>query len=296
MGLDEANAKKNKDSINKDHQEIEVDAEHENKKQSVKSYGASIIELDEAQAIIGSPMENDTGGKRTVSKFEHAEVDNICHNIKTERPLLFELEDKEEFDKSLSLVALFDKLRITSSKQVVLHFNTGTKAIPSALRFAIDHHFNSIKKTTNYKDFQSSNESVLVCSYPTFRGLEYSRVTVLIDRDIYFQQHYLVEILARCTSELSIVVLRKSAALDYVIEKWKTEELVNHWKIEISLKENQDENYKLLCIDEQKTINGKFRSKYYKCLKETFYLSCIKNETTVFNSEEAVWKTIYKKR
>ena len=295
-GLDEANAKKNKCSINEDHPEIEVDTEHESKGQSVKGYGASIKGLDEAQAIIGSPMENDTGGNRTVSKFEHAEVDNIGHDINAERPLLFELGDKEEFDKSLSLVAIFDKLRITSSKHVVLHFDTETNAIPSALRFAFDHHFSSIKKTTNYKDFQSSDKSVLVCSYPTFRGLEYSRVTVLIDRDIYFQQHYLVEMLARCTWKLSVVVLRNSAALNYVIDKWKSDGLVNHWKTGISLKKNQDENYKLLCIDKEKTINGKFRSKYYKCLKEKFDLSSIKNETTVFNREQAAWETIYKER
>ena len=291
------NTKKNKDgSINEDHQELEIDAEHESKGQSVKGYGDSILGLDEAQAIVGSRMENDTSGNRTVSKFSHEKVDKIGHNIETERPLLFELGDKEEFDKSLSLVAIFDKLRITSSKHVVLHFDTETNAIPSALRFAFDHHFNNIKKTTNYKDFQSSNKSILVCSYPSFRGLEYSRVTVLIDRDIYFQQHYLVEILARCTSELSVVVLRNSEALDYVIEKWKTGELVHHWKTEISLKDNQNEDYQLLCIDEQKTINGKFRSKYYKDLKETFDSSSINNETTVFNIKQAAWKTIYKKR
>ena len=103
--------------------------------------------------------------------------------------------------------------------------------------------------------------------------------------------------LARCTRKLSVVVLRNSAALDYVIDKWKTEGLVNHWKSEISLEKNQDENYKLLGIDEQKkTINVKFRSKYCKYLKKIFDLSSIENKTTVFNSEQAAWETIYKKR
>ena len=304
IGLDGAEAMENR--INKkdgpinedqDHQEIEVDAEHESKRQSVKGYSDSKIGLDEAQSIIGSPIENDTGGNRTVSNFTHAEVDSIGHNIETEIPLLFELGDKEEFDKSLSLVAIFKKLLITSSKHVVLHFDTATNAIPSALRFAFDHHFNNVNKTTNYKDFHlSNNKSILVCSYPVFRGLEYSRVTVLIDRDLYFEQHYLVEVLSRCTSELSVVVLQNSSALDYVIKKWKTEELVNQWKIKISLNDNQSENYKLFFVDEQKTINGKFRSKYYKHLKEEFNLLSIKSKTTAYNTEQAAWKTIYKKR
>ena len=217
------NAENNKDgSINEDHQEIEDDAEHESKGQSIKGYDDPIIGLDEAQAIIGSPMENDTGGNRTVSNFVYEEVDNIGHEIETERPRLFELGDEKEFEKILSLVAIFETLLTTKGKQVVLHFDTDTNVIPSALRFAFDHHFENIKHTTSYKNFQSLDFQILVCSYPKFRGLEYSRVTVLIDRDIHFQQHYLVEMLARCTSELSIVVLQNSPALDYVIKKWKT--------------------------------------------------------------------------
>ena len=209
--------------IEEDYQE----AEYESKVQSVKNYGDSTMGLDEAQAIIGSSRGNDTGGNSTVSKFTHAEVDDTGHKIGTGKPLLFELGDKEEFEKSLSVVAIFKKVLTTSSKHVVLHMDTKTNAIPSALRFAFDHHFSDIKKTTNYKEFQSSNKSILICSYPAFRGLEYSRITVLIDRDIYFLQHYLVEMISRCTSELFVVVLQKGSALDYVTEKWKFEKLVN---------------------------------------------------------------------
>ena len=286
-------------SINEDQdlQKNEVDAQHESKIQSGKGYNDSIIGLDEAQSIIGSPIENDTSANRTVSNFTHAEVNSIGHNIETKIPLLFELGDKEELDKSLSLVAIFRELLITSSKHVVLHFDTATNAIPSALRFAFDHHFNNVNKTTNYKDFHlSNNKSILVCSYPVFRGLEFSKVTVLIDRDIYFELHYLVEALSRCTSELSIVVTQNSSAMDYVIKKWKTEELVNHWKIEITLNDNQGDDYEFLNIDKQKTINGKFRSKYYKHLKEAFDLSSIKSETTPNDIKQAAWYTIYEKR
>ena len=203
--------------------------------------------------------------------------------IGTGKPLLFELEDKEEFEKSLSLVAIFKKVLTTSSKHVVLHMDTKTNAIPSALRFAFDHHFSDIKKTTNYKEFQSSSKSILICSYPAFRGLEYSRITVLIDRDIYFLQHYLVEMLSRCTSELFIVVLQKSSALDYVIEKWKTKELVDQWKTEISKKNNQNKDCQFDCVDEQMIIKGKFKSKYYMQMEEAFKSSRINDNSTSSN-------------
>ena len=265
--------------IKEDYQE----AEYESKAQSVKNYGDSTMGLDKAQAIIGSSRRNDTGGNSTVSKFTHAEVDNTGHKIETEKPLLFELGDKEEFEKSLSLVAIFKKVLTASCKHVVLHMDTKTNAIPSALRFAFDHHFSDIKKTTNYKEFQSSNKSILICSYPAFRGLEYSRITVLIDRDIYFLQHYLVEMLSRCTSELFIVVLQKSSALDYVIEKWKTKELVDQWKTEISKKNNQNKDCQFDCVDEQMIIKGKFKSKYYMQMEEAFKSSRINDNSTSSN-------------
>ena len=162
----------------------------------------------------------------------------------------------------------------------MLHFNTEPNAIPSTLQFVFDHHFDNKMETTNFKEFES-NKRVLVCSYPTFRGLEYPRITVLIDCDIYFQQHYLVEMLARCTSKLSVVISENSPALTNVIEKWKTEELVNQWKIEISKKKNQTDNSKICWDDELKIIKGTIKSKYYEDLAKKCESSSNIKETTL---------------
>ena len=257
--------------------EPETEAEHESERQPEKKKGDFVMGLDEAQAILGSSMENDIGGKSTRSNFAHAEVDNIGHKIETEKPLLFELGDEEEFQRGLSLVAIFTKL--IKSKHVVLHFDTKPNAIPSALRFVFDYYFDGKKETTNFKEFETSKK-VLVCSYPTFRGLEYPRITVLIDRDIYFQQHYLVEMLTRCTSQLFVVVLKNSPALTNVLEKWKNEELVNQWKTKISTKKNQTKDIEFSWDDEQRIINGTIRPKYYDNLEKAFKSSSIISETT----------------
>ena len=257
--------------------EPETEAEHESERQPEKKKGDSVMGLDEAQAILGSSMENDIGGKSTRSNFAHAEVDNIGHKIETEKPLLFELGDEEEFQRGLSLVAIFTKL--IKSKHVVLHFDTKPNAIPSALRFVFDYYFDGKKETTNFKEFETSRK-VLVCSYPAFRGLEYPRIAVLIDRDIYFQQHYLVEMLTRCTSQLFVVVLKNSPALTNVLEKWKNEELVNQWKTKISTKKNQTKDIEFSWDDEQRIINGTIRPKYYDNLEKAFKSSSIISETT----------------
>ena len=293
MDLDGAEAIKRSPVVNRNKNEDGSihEAKHESKEKSVKNYSGFRMELDEAQAIIGSPMGNYNGGNSLRSNFEHAEVDSIGHDIETEKPQLFELGDQEEFKKSLSLVAIFTKLLSFSNKHVVLHFDTEPNSIPSALRFAFDHHFRDKKETTNFKEFES-NKRVLVCSYPTFRGLEYPRITVLIDRNIYFQQHYLVEMLTRCTSKLFVVVLQNSPALANVIEKWKTDELVNQWKTKISEKRNQTKDSEFSWDDEQKIINGIFKSKYYEELARTFKSLSIDNESTssarVYTAQEII--------
>ena len=52
---------------------------------------------------------------------------------------------------------------------------------------------------------------------------------------MYIMQHYLVVVMARCTSKLSILVLQKSDALSKIIQYWEDEskekELIDHWKV-----------------------------------------------------------------
>ena len=287
-GLSIANRKKNEDgSVHKDHQKLEE--EHKSKGQSLRKHGDSLMGLDEAQAIIGSPMRNDAVGNRTVSTFEHAEVDSIGHKMETGRPLLFELGDtKEEFQKSLSLVTILSKMLLDSNKHVVLHLDTETNAFPSAIQFAFHHHFKDMKKTTNFEEFQSSDKSIFKCSYRKIRGLEFARVTVLIDRDIYFVQHYLVETLARCTTKLSVVVLPEISALDNVIKKWKAKELLNQWKTKIVSKKNQTKHYEFQFNHEEKIAYGKFKFDYYERLEKEFNLPSKNENTASFRKDEAM--------
>ena len=306
MGLDETNdeIEASKESIREnsiineslstldDHQEIELNSKLEIEGQSIETSSETKMGLDEAQAIVGSPMVNPIGGKRTVSNFVYAEVDKTGHQINTERPVLFELGDKEDFHKNLSLVAVFEKLLEFSRKRVVLHFDTGINAIPSAFRFAFDHHFKTDKITTNYKEFESSDKSILVCSYPSFRGLEYPRITVLIDRDIYFVQHFLVEALARCTSELCIVVVQNSSTLAKVVTEWKTKKLVIQWKTDIFKKKILRKDYKIDIDAERNTVNTTFKTEYYRKLEEAFKLSVNNDETIASITKHTAKKII----
>ena len=167
------------------------------------------------------------------------------------------------------MIAIFENLDVYNKDHVVLHFDTVNNGIPRNLQFIFEYHFDIHEKVTNnYQEFALPNRSILVCSYLTFRGLEHPEITIIVDRDIYFLEHYLVESLARCTSKLTVVVLQKSTTLTKVLEEWKKNQLVDHWKI-ICSKDTQRTD-----LDVKKQKNGKievtFESEHYEKMEERF--------------------------
>ena len=253
--------------------------------------------IDEAQAITGSPAEIGNGENKTVSKFRYAAADEIGHKISFKRPALFELEDRCEFRKVLSLIAIFEKLDIRNKSQVFLHFDTLSNEIPSTLQFIFEHHFGIHEKVSdNYQEFDSLKKSILVCSFIRFRGVEYPKVTVVIDRDIYFLQHYLAESLARCTSKLTIVVLQNSATLKNVTEEWKRSQLVNQWKT-LCDKDTHKKNFVFKKQKDDKIINVTFKDEYYGKLEERFRgISANKDELKESKMKSYAKKIIEKTR
>ena len=227
------------------------------------------IEIDEAHAIAGSFAETGNGENKTISKFRYATAGETGHKISSKKPILFDLEDGNKFQNILSLIAIFEKLDIRNKRQVLLHFDTVNDEIPNTLQFIFEHHFGIHGKiTNNYQEF-ASLKSILVCSYRTFRGLEHPKITVVIDRDIYFLQHYLVESLSRCTSRLTIIILQNSTILTKVTEEWKKNQLVNQWKT-ICNKDTHKKDFVIKKQKDDKIINATFKEEYYEKLEERF--------------------------
>ena len=227
--------------------------------------------LDEAQAVSGFNQRTSNKGARITSEFLFAAVDKTGHKISSKKPTLFELGGKSHFQKIQSLIAIFQKRQIQKSKQVILHFDTGVNEIPGNLFFTFEHHFQIQGKVTkNYKEFKSQKKTVLVCSYPNFRGLEHPKITVIIDCDVYYVQHYLVETLSRCTSDLCVVVLQKSKTLTDVTAEWKTKQVVQQWEVEFTVDRFQEEDseFELTTNTNPHIIKAKFSREYSKQLEE----------------------------
>ena len=155
-----------------------------------------------------------------------------------------------DFQKILSLKVIIQKLNIANAnannKHVILHFfDTRTGDIPKLFKIVFESLGRLRRVTSEYKEFRRSTpeKAILVCNFRAFRGLESPAVTVVIDRDIYNIQHYLVEAMTRCTSKLAVVVLEKSNTLSGITDKWKAgrkaKPLIDHWKIEMVKEKNK---------------------------------------------------------
>ena len=246
--------------------------------------------LDEAQALSGLTQRTGNKGVRTVSKFLFAAADKTGHKISSKKPLLFEIWDKSDFEKIQSLIAIFQKRQMQKSEQVVLHFDTGANEIPENLLFIFEHHFKIQRKVTkNYKEFKSQKNAILVCSYPTFRGLEHPKITVIIDCDMYYVQHYLVETLARCTSDLCIIVLQNSKTLTNVTAEWKTKQVIQQWEVKFTVDLSQEENseFELTTNKNPHIIKAKFSREYHKQLEKTFAELVTEDENSELKRKEA---------
>ena len=129
-------------------------------------------------------------------------------------------------------------------KLVIIHFDAQND---------IPHDFDIIFKlmgisnrvTSKYVEFKEDpNKVIFICNYRTFRGLEYSRVIVVLDLSLSFLQHYLLECLSRCTAFLHIIVLNLVQSQEWeitfqrILKTWKRsfdgqQSLVMPWKIRI---------------------------------------------------------------
>ena len=200
----------------------------------------------------------------------------------------------------------FVKLNISNSngnnKHVVLHFSdTRTNEIPKLFEMAFRFLNKSDHVTSKYREFKThaTGKSILLCNFRTFRGLENPAVTIVVDRDIYSVQHYLVEAMARCTSKLAVVVLERSPTLSGIIKNWMDgvngKQLIVHWKIELVTEEKKELIYNSFPLDQvSKVISVYPFSKEHKQMKQQFDNEKENEEHEKLRvrkeAEETIWK------
>ena len=130
-------------------------------------------------------------------------------------------------------------------KHVILHFDT-EKDIPDVFSIMFKVMNLSDRVTTKYDEFKKDEKKIFfICSYRSFRGLEYARVIVVVDSSLHHLLHYLPECFSRCTKFLHICKLKmlnfvrnckSNQPFDVMISAWKgkqSDKLVEQREIEV---------------------------------------------------------------
>ena len=267
-----------------------------------------LLAVDEAFEFAEIPRGNDDDKNKIVNRFTYKPSKGTGHKIHVKLPELLEVTfDATEFQKTLSLKVVFDKLNISNSnannKHVVLHFSdTRTNEIPKLFEMAFRFLEKSDHVTSKCQEFKThaTGKSILVCNFRTFRGLENQTVTIVVDHDIYSLQHYLVEAMARCTSKLAVVVLERSPSLFGIIKKWMDgdngKQLIDHWKIEVVMEKKKELIYGNVSIDQvSKVISVYPFSKEHEQMEQQFNSEKEKEEHKKLRVRKEAEETIRKR-
>ena len=268
---------------------------------SLAQFGAFNLELDEAFDFARVPQAADDNESQIENSFKYEKAAHVGHRVESALPIVFELCSYDnEFQKILSLAAVFKNLNIDSStancKHVLLHFNVNNDISWLGFKlFDLKYNTEVTNKVTNsYNDFKenASCKYIFVGNFRTFRGLEHSRITILVDRNIYSLQHYLVECIARCTTYLSVILLGNHSNLDSIIQKWREgiggKPLIEIRQIILNKERKQPKNVDTR--EKERIIIDTF-SHEYQTLQQTFNRPSFKNnieEDLVFQQEAKI--------
>ena len=106
---------------------------------------------------------------------------------------------------------------------------------------------------------------------------------------MYYVQHYLVETLARCTSDLCVVVLQNRKTLTDVTAEWKIKQVVQQWEVEFTVDpfQEEDSEFELTTNKNPHIIKAKFSGEYCKQLEEKFTELVTEDESFESKKKEA---------
>ena len=146
---------------------------------------------------------------KTTTSYTYISQSEIGHKIESLNPkMILPCQSGSTFENIVSYSAILHSLGICRQRFVIIHFE---QSPPSVLIKALNVAFKSVNLelpvSMNVLDFMSKeNIYTLVTNFRHVRGMEFENVIVLVDPEEYFLKHYLPEAIARCTSNLSLIM------------------------------------------------------------------------------------------
>ena len=197
-----------------------------------------IIDIDEYYKSASAPIKK---GKEnlpdSVTKYYYTCDSEIGHNIAGPVPLLIEFKKSCGYKELLTLIAFFLKeiIDIKSKRIAILHFESTN---PSWLKklLQLESCFKALALTDDVERFltDTNDNMVLVNSYDIVKGLEFSEVLLILEKDEHHQKQYIPEAIARCRSHLFVLVRppwkekNQNKTVKHLVDHWKK---INNEKI-----------------------------------------------------------------
>ena len=205
--------------------------------------------------------EESTSEFKTTTNYTYVSHSEVGHKIESLKPKIFlPYHSGSAFENIASYSAFFNSLDICRKRFVIIHFE---QSPPSILIEALNVTFKSVNVTfqvsLNVQDFMSKkNNYILVTNFRHVRGMEFENVIVVVNSEEYFLKHYLPEAIARCKSNLSLILLEGRSL--------RKEE------------ETAKGIVKLLQQQEPSVVETWITAKCEKCRKRSRYYCCKNNE------------------
>ena len=220
---------------------------------ATSQYSSSrIIDIDGCYKSTPTPSKK---GKKnlpeSVTKYSYTCDSEIGHGINGPIPLLVEFKKSCGYQQTLTLIVFFLKeiIRIRTKRIAILHFES-TNAPWLYELLQLESYFKGLKLTDDVERYltNTNDNMVLVNSYDIVKGLEFSEVLLILEKDEHHRKQYIPEAMTRCRSNLFVLVR----------PPWKknhqsstVENLVDHWKKinDIKMKKEKKCILKLLTLD-----------------------------------------------
>ena len=192
---------------------------------------STIIDIDEYHKSASTPIKK---GKEYLSdsetKYSYTCDAEIGHSIEGLVPLLIEFTESCGYKQVLTLIAFFLKeiIDIKSKRIAILHFeSTNTSWLNELLQ--LESYFKGLTLIDDVERFltNTSDNMVLVNSYDIVKGLEFSEVLLILEKDEYHLKQYIPEAITRCRSDLFVLVRPPWKKIN---QSNIVQDLVNYWK------------------------------------------------------------------
>ena len=203
-----------------------------------------IVDFDELHKLTSTEvLDSSENYQKRETTYRYHFQSSIGHNISGPPTNLIDLTCFNQYEVTEVFASLFQLIESKNKRTVVIHFEIDNPFWLINL-FQLSVLFPSLTVVDSVEEFSSKvNERVvLVKNYNYVRGIEFSDVIVLLDANEYHLKQFIPEAMARCQSNLSIVIKppengkgRKDAVMD----------LIAYWK-RVNLEEEEEKFIRIL--------------------------------------------------